>query len=185
MFEIFIGYLLGLSLAIPPGPINAIMANESMKSPLHGTSVGAGAMTADFIFFLIVYFARLEIPSWIYPYLYMIGGIIMLFMALSVLRAKERKTNRKGNYFIGLSIGLSNPFQIFWWLTAGIFFINEFTYISLIGFFLGILTWILVFPYGMYRLTKKYAGYVKIVSFAILLIFSILMFYYAFLNFSF
>ncbi len=183
MFEILIGYLLGLSLAIPPGPINAIMANESMKSPLHGTSVGTGAMTADFIFFLIVYFARFEIPSWLYPYLYMIGGGIMLFMAYNVLRTNERTTNKRGNYFIGLSIGLSNPFQIFWWLTAGIFFINEFSYISLIGFFLGILTWIFIFPYGMNRLTKKYSYHVKIISFIILLIFALLMFYYAILNF--
>lgn len=46
-----VGVILGLSIAAPPGPMNALIANSSLKSPLHGTSVGAGAMTADLFSF--------------------------------------------------------------------------------------------------------------------------------------
>ncbi|MCG2910363.1 MAG: LysE family translocator, partial [Sulfolobales archaeon] len=34
------GILLGLSMAAPPGPVNAMIANEALKSPLHGTATG-------------------------------------------------------------------------------------------------------------------------------------------------
>lgn len=45
------GLALGLSLAAPPGPVNSVIASESLRSKIHGVSVGLGAMTADFVFF--------------------------------------------------------------------------------------------------------------------------------------
>ncbi len=47
------GLALGLSLAAPPGPVNSVIASESLRSKIHGVSVGLGAMTADFVFFSI------------------------------------------------------------------------------------------------------------------------------------
>jgi threonine/homoserine/homoserine lactone efflux protein len=47
-YSLIAGILIGLSLAVPPGPINAIIAAESVKkSYLDGIKVGLGAMTAD------------------------------------------------------------------------------------------------------------------------------------------
>ena len=55
MFEVYslvAGIAIGLSLAVPPGPMNALIAAESVKrSYVDGIKLGMGAMTADAIFF--------------------------------------------------------------------------------------------------------------------------------------
>ncbi|MEM0140506.1 MAG: LysE family transporter [Thermoplasmatales archaeon] len=173
------GYLLGLSLSAPPGPVNAIMMNESSKSALHGASVGAGAMTADAIFLAILYFVRSTIPHWIFEYLYILGAAYMLYLSVSVLKSKMPSRSQKGNYLVGISIGITNPFQIVWWITVGLFLIEKLTMISVLFFFLGIVTWITVFPLAVNRLGKEYAGLVKLLSFIVLVAFSALMIFYA------
>ncbi|MGC8636497.1 MAG: LysE family translocator, partial [Thermoprotei archaeon] len=37
---------MGFTLAAPPGPMNALIANEATRSAKKGSLVGAGAMTA-------------------------------------------------------------------------------------------------------------------------------------------
>ncbi|MGC8645864.1 MAG: LysE family translocator [Thermoplasmata archaeon] len=174
-----IGYLLGLSLSAPPGPVNAVIMNESSKSPLHGTSVGAGAMTADLIFLVILYTVKDAVPHWVFEYLYVIGAVYMLYLAASVLRSRMPSKSRKGNYIVGLSMGISNPFQILWWATVGFFLIERLTLLSVIFFFLGIVTWIVAFPLAMNRVGKVYGNAVKIFSFLVLVSFSALMIFYA------
>ncbi|MEL9914609.1 MAG: LysE family transporter [Thermoplasmatales archaeon] len=173
------GYLLGLSLAAPPGPVNAIIMNESSKSAFHGASVGAGAMTADAIFLVVLYFVKDSIPHWIFKYLYIVGAAYMLFLATSVLRAKMPSRSQRGNYLVGISVGITNPFQIVWWVTVGLFLIEKLTFISVLFFFLGIATWITVFPITVYRFGRDYTNVVKFVSFSVLVAFSALMIFYA------
>lgn len=178
-YSILFGYILGLSLAAPPGPVNAVMANESMKSKIHGTSVGAGAMTADLIFFLIIFQVRKFISQEVLKILYIIGGVYLLYLAYSILKASMSSKKPAGNFLIGLSMGLTNPFQITWWITVGIFMVNQFSIYSAIGFFLGIITWITIFPLGVSRLiTKRWTELVKIISSITVFAFSIIILYY-------
>ncbi len=51
--SLFSGLLLGYSLAVPPGPMNALIAAWSLRSFRHGFTVGVGAMSADFLLMLI------------------------------------------------------------------------------------------------------------------------------------
>jgi len=51
--SLFSGLLLGYSLAVPPGPMNALIAAWSLRSFRHGFAVGAGAMSADFLLMLL------------------------------------------------------------------------------------------------------------------------------------
>ncbi len=167
-----LGIILGLSLAGPPGAVNSIIANESLKSKMHGTSVGAGAMSADFTFFLIVYFLRSYINLGILKFIYIIGGLFMLYLGMAVLKSKMPSKSRKGNYFIGLSMGLTNPFQILWWLTAGFFLLKELSILSVAGLFSGIIIWIFTFPYAINRFGYKYEKYIKYISAFIIFIFA-------------
>ena len=173
-----IGFVLGLSLAAPPGPVNAIIMNESSKSVLHGSSVGAGAMTADFIFLVLLYFGRVIIPEWTFKYLYLFGGVVMIYLSISVLRSRMPSKTPKGNYFVGLSMGITNPFQIVWWVTVGLFLIQSMTLLSVGGFFFGLLTWIVLFPYTMNRVGSRYSPLLRIFSFIILIVFAGVMFFY-------
>ncbi len=164
-------------MAAPPGPVNAIMANEALRSKLHGSSVGFGAMTADFIFFLITFEIREIIPESFFIIFYFVGGGLMIFLSYVTLKAKVSNRSKKGNYFTGLAMGITNPYQISWWLTVGLFMINTFGISIIPFFFVGIIIWIFVFTSSINRLGNKYAKYVKIFSFIILLSFGIYMIY--------
>ena len=90
------GLMLGFSIAVPPGPVNATTAQKigSGKSWLSGFSVGCGAMTADAIFLLLTYLGWTRIisgnpssTSWSY----LAGGVIMtVFGALTILGLRKK-----------------------------------------------------------------------------------------------
>lgn len=182
IYSASLGLLLGLSLAAPPGPINAMIANESLNSFQKGFLVGLGAMTADAIFFFLTYYFERSIPLWILKYLYILGSLVMLFLAYKVLKTEQRSIGRKGNYLIGLSVGITNPYQILWWLTAGISMINLFSIYMIPGFFAGILIWIITFPFMIWKVSSRFKiqRFVKIFSFSILAIFSFMLAYQGF-----
>ncbi|MFA6789586.1 MAG: LysE family transporter, partial [Arcobacteraceae bacterium] len=48
------GMVLGFTAAIPLGPINLLIMNESLKSYKNGFFVGLGAMSADTTFLLLI-----------------------------------------------------------------------------------------------------------------------------------
>lgn len=178
LYVLLIGYVLGLSLAAPPGPINAIIMNESSKSMLHGTTVGAGAMTADLAFLIALYYGRIAIPPWTFKYLYIIGAAVLVYLSVSVIRSKMPSKTRGGNYLVGLTVGITNPFEVIWWVTAGLFLIERMTLLAVAGFFMGIVTWILAFPYAMNKVGSAYSPLLKVFSFLILLAFAGIMLFY-------
>ncbi|AWR97446.1 LysE family translocator [Acidianus sulfidivorans JP7] len=175
MLEEILGILIGLSMAAPPGPVNAIIANESLISKLHGSAVGLGAMTADFIFFLFTYFLRNIIPEFVIHLLYIIGGALMLYLTLLISKSKPSNRSKKGNYITGLAMGITNPYQITWWLTVGLFMIDEFNIAIIPSFFLGIIIWIFSFPFLINKVGTRYSKYIKIFSILVLLGFGIYM----------
>jgi len=172
-----LGIVMGLSIAAPPGPINAMMASESIKSHLHGTAVGAGAMTADFIFFWITYFFKSIIPSDVLIIFYFIGGAYMLYLAYGVLKIKGFTVTVKGSYIKGLTTALVNPYQISWWITFGIPMLQQFSLFIAPGFFTGILIWILTFPRIVNKIGENYVIWVRIFSFIVLLAFGVYILY--------
>ncbi|PYB68237.1 lysine transporter LysE [Thermoplasma sp. Kam2015] len=168
-----LGIAVGLSLTAPPGPVNSVIMSESMRSKVHGMSVGAGAMTADFIFFVIVYkFGRL-IPETYLHALYIIGALLLFYLSYSVLKSKSSQRTRGGNYAVGFSMGITNPFQILWWITVGLFFIRSFHILAIAGLFSGIVIWIVTFPLLMNRYAKRFEKYVKLFSFIVLFSFAV------------
>lgn len=149
------GVLLGYSLAVPPGPMNALIAAWSLRSFRHGFAVGAGAMSADFLLMLITagLYAFLKNLSQAYlaPF-YAAGGAFFLYLAYKIAQSSPpQKSSSAGQgplrgYLLGLSLGLVNPYQVGWWLTAGLSSIAQFGLEWAAGLFLAILTWITVFP---------------------------------------
>jgi len=101
----------------------------------------------------------------------------MIFLSYATLKAKVSNRSKKGNYFTGLIMGITNPYQISWWITVGLFMINEFGISIILPFFVGIIIWIFAFTTFINRLGNKYAKYVKIFSFIILLAFGLYMIY--------
>ncbi len=170
------GALLGLSLAAPPGPVNAVIAFEGAKRPLKGTLVGLGAMTSDFIYMLAVLYLGTLIPEWAKRYFFLIGGFVMAILAWMIWRSEGRTEGGGGHYapyLKGLTMGLTNPYQMGWWVTAGLSSISLFGPAFIVGFFLGISLWITVFPMAMnkgaYFGGERFIYAVKVFSVLILL----------------
>ncbi|AWR99569.1 LysE family transporter [Metallosphaera hakonensis] len=167
------GLALGLSLAAPPGPVNSVIASESLRSKIHGVSVGLGAMTADFVFFLLTLIFGNFLPKDVRYAFYLIGGGLMIWLAFGVLKSSMSRRTPRANYVTGLTMGLTNPFQITWWLTSGLFMIQEFGLFVIPGFFGGIVIWITLFPLTVNRYGKRLSRIIKIASFVILLLFGL------------
>lgn len=172
------GMLFGLALAAPPGPMNAIIAEESvLRGWFAGFKAGFGALTADFCFFLLALIGAVTIIDAI-PRLRAamvgIGGLLMLYFAYDAVRetafvTQETVGTGKG-FWKALVLALTNPYQIVFWLTVGIGLlrpgtVDVFAHVPvvndtltgllvittgspaiLIGLFLGILCWIVLFP---------------------------------------
>ena len=163
------GVVLGLSIAAPPGPVNATAAYEvGTKSWLSGWLVELGATTGDGIFFVLTYYGLTKLIAggrWS-QVLFLIGGLVLLFLSYSTIRhaklttINRSKSSKKSPYLLGLSVAMTNPYQIIWWITVGVGMVSNFGLSILFGLFTGILAWTItyttVLSVGLSRYQKAY-----------------------------
>ena len=131
------GVVFGVALAAPPGPMNAIIAEESvLRGWFAGFKAGLGAMSADAIFFVL---AALGVVAFVERFplvraaMVGVGGILMLYFAYDA--ATDLQSSFRGSLDVdpdegaaGATTGfrkafvlaLTNPYQILFWLTIGV-----------------------------------------------------------------
>ena len=129
------GVVFGLALAAPPGPMNAVIAEESVNNGwFAGARTGLGAMTADAVFFVgsllgVVTFVE-RFPT-IRAAMVGVGGVLMLYFAYGAARdaAGDVETVPSGDgpaaraatgFRKAFVLALTNPYQILFWLTIGV-----------------------------------------------------------------
>lgn len=177
MYELLIGLLLGFSLAAPPGPMNALIAAESMRGFRRGVVTGLGAMSADAVLGAVVYFARSVVDVHEYVrVIYALGcGVVAYFGVRLLVRRPEGPepiAPPARTFASAFVLGVSNPFQILWWLTAGLAFAYLGGALLFVGLFGAIAVWIVAFPAvvsaGASRAPRAVPG-VRLVSGAVLL----------------
>ncbi|WP_062356703.1 LysE family transporter [Bacillus kwashiorkori] len=125
---IFVSYiLLGLSLAAPIGPINAAQLDKGIKHGfVHSWFVGLGAMIADGIFMLLIFFGVvhfLEIP-FMQTFLWLFGFFVLVYTGIESIAKTGQITNTSDrnaesvwkSFFSGFFISLFNPLSILFWL---------------------------------------------------------------------
>ena len=125
------GVLFGLAVAAPPGPMNAVIAEESvLRGWSAGFRAGLGAMTADIAFFLLALVGVISIvdrlPT-LRSVMMAIGGLLMLYFAYGALhgtrttfRPDEQLEEDSKGFWKALALALTNPYQILFWLTIGV-----------------------------------------------------------------
>ncbi|WP_138006979.1 LysE family translocator [Halalkalirubrum salinum] len=125
------GVVFGIALAAPPGPMNAIIAEESvLRGWSAGFRAGLGAMTADIVFFVLALFGAVSaverFPT-LRGVMVAIGGVLMLYFAYGAARsATETFRATAGSDETGKGfqkafvLALTNPYQIIFWLTIGV-----------------------------------------------------------------
>ena len=201
------GVVLGLSLAAPPGPMNAVIAEESVVRGVRaGMSAGLGAMSADACFLVLAWVGVatvLQDAPRLQGALLAIGGLLLLLFAFDAVRDARRFTPDAeasgGRGFVkAFSLSLTNPFQLLWWLTVGVTLLDPRTMtLSLgpieatiatgspaivAGFFAGIGIWITAFPAALVALGRRIDGFAPLValgSAAVLAAFGLLFLYRA------
>lgn len=174
------GLVLGFSLCVPPGPMNALIAARSATAWKAGLYTGLGALTADAILGVLVFsFQSIVDLSALIRWIYALGSIVMLVLAFLILRPhrSERPVAPAdvAVYSQGVVVGLSNPFQIIWWLTAGV----AFAYVGgaplFVGLFGAIVVWVVVFPWLIRSGTERYPAiepWIRYVSAALMVVFA-------------
>ena len=170
------GAAFGLALAAPPGPMNAIIAEESVRGGWKaGFVTGLGAMSADILFFGlalagVVTFVR-EFSA-LQDALFLVGGVLMLYFAYGAIRGARTdfrgdSVPKRRGFTKAFALSVSNPYQILFWLTAGVGLLTPGTvdvlsYVSgslagilvvetgspalVAGLFVGVAGWIVGFP---------------------------------------
>jgi len=127
------GIVFGLALAAPPGPMNAIIAEESVvRGWLSGFIAGLGAMTADAVFLvlaLVGVVAVIEALPLLRAGMIGAGGVLMLYFASEAVgdarasfRASEETapTGESRGFRKAFVLALTNPYQVLFWLTIGV-----------------------------------------------------------------
>ncbi len=133
---LFAGVVFGVALAAPPGPMNAIIAEESVvRGWLAGFTAGLGAMTADACFFLLALVGIVTVvqeqPT-LRGLMILAGGGLMLYFAYGAVGDAQAQfsseTDATGDHESTTGRGfqkafvlaLTNPYQIAFWLTVGV-----------------------------------------------------------------
>lgn len=124
------GVIFGLALAAPPGPMNAIIAEESvLRGWSAGFRAGLGAATADACFLAL---ASIGVVAFVKRFALVraamvgTGGVLMLYFAYGAVRDARRAfvlddTIEAGKGFRkAFTLALTNPYQILFWLTVGV-----------------------------------------------------------------
>jgi len=128
---VLVGVVFGFVLAAPPGPMNAVIAEESvLRGWTAGFRAGTGAMLADALFFVTAYVGAVAVVAespLVRDVLYLLGGALMLFFAAGA--AQDARAARSFTHDVdadsagfrkAFALALTNPYQIAFWLTVGV-----------------------------------------------------------------
>jgi threonine/homoserine/homoserine lactone efflux protein len=168
------GLALGVSLAAPPGPVTALMAQEvARRGASAGARVGLGATTADGCFFLLALagaIAVLASQPVVLGALSLAGMALLLFYARSAWRSARQplQVPRAGpaGFRTGFLAAATSPFNLAWWVGPGSVLIASAGLLLAAGLFAGILAWIALFALGLERLGRRVPRFQEAVAYA-------------------
>jgi threonine/homoserine/homoserine lactone efflux protein len=193
---VLVGAVFGLAIAAPPGPMNAVIAEESvLRGWAAGFRAGLGAMAADVCFFVLALFGAVTIvqrvPT-VRGVAFAVGGLLMLYFAYGAARdateSAEMPTEESRGFRKAFMLAITNPFQIAFWLTigigllepghidvlgalpvdglSGILVVSTGSPVLLVGFFGGIAAWVVGFPATLVAAERRAAGVGSAVAYA-------------------
>jgi len=147
-----VGFVLGLTGAMAPGPLLTVTITESARRGGHvGPLVILGHGILEFFLLLLIVFGfgSFLANRVLYTVVSFLGGIAILCMGISIMRglpayrleaAAERSGKGLHPVLAGIVISLSNPYWFIWWLTIGmgyVMFARGLGLAGIIAFFTG------------------------------------------------
>jgi threonine/homoserine/homoserine lactone efflux protein len=171
------GAALGVSIAAPPGPVTAAAVQRvAWRSWLSGWLVMAGATVSDGVFFVLTYFgvARLvDVEE--RGVLFVLGGVLMLYLAFATAskvrpalmawpQGAPASPSGRSSFMVGLTMGLTNPYQLGWWVAIGASMVANYGLSIAAGFFAGIVCWTLVLTATVHSGVRRYQRLAPIIA---------------------
>ncbi len=169
ILAILLGLWLGLSLAAPPGPMNALIAKESSRhGAWSGIRVGMGAPVADVIYLVILLFGLGSILD--HPVVIRVaagaGALLMAYFAVQTWkgRAGAEAADQPATFLAGLAAALTNPYQVAWWLSGGFVFLQAQGLWGVGGLLMGIFGWVVAFSFMMAHGASRWTWFAPAVA---------------------
>ena len=148
--SVALGTLLGLSLAVPPGAVNALILREATRhGAWAGVRAGLPAPVLDTAYLLLVLFGlgRLLEQAEALPYLAAAGGLLMAYLAWDTARLRAAGPAPPVGAWAAATVTLTNPFQYAWWLSAGAAFLAALGAWGAVGFVAAVFGWVVAFSH--------------------------------------
>jgi threonine/homoserine/homoserine lactone efflux protein len=149
------GALLGLSLAAPPGPVTAIMANAALRGRVRESFLTAcGAICADFSWLSLAVLgaiAYLDRHPRVVGAMGLAGAALLLWMAWGTWKAARsglHENHTPGSWKLGYMTVLTSPFSMAWWLANGTLLYASWGPPGIAGMFLSLLIYSAAFSYA-------------------------------------
>lgn len=125
---LFLGSVVAISLTgvMMPGPVTAVTIAKGYRHRKAGALValGHGVIELPLIVLLYFGFARFFETTEVRIVVGLVGGLMLLWMALSILKTKPlaisaRHDSPRGSVVAGVVTTSSNPYFFLWWATVG------------------------------------------------------------------
>lgn len=166
------GALLGISIAAPPGPVMAIMANASMRGRIRESLLTAcGGISGDVLWLALAILgaiAYLGAHTHVVGVLGLAGGALLLWMAWSTWRAARaglHASSLPGSWKLGFFTVLTSPFSLAWWLANGTLLYTAWGWSGIGGFFVAGALYAVAFSYAFRWLGGRAASAVLWVAY--------------------
>jgi len=166
------GALLGLSLAAPPGPVIAIMANAAMRGRVRESLLTAfGAISADFTWLTlavlgaIAYLGRHPRAVGVMG---LAGAALLLWMAWGTWKSAREglhESHTPGSWKLGYMTVLTSPFSVAWWLANGTLLFTAWGLPGIVGLFASLFGYSAAFSYAFRWLGARTARAVVAVAY--------------------
>ena len=123
--------VLGLGAGITPGPLLGLIINETLRGGWRaGVLVAIAPIIADAAIIGLTFTLFLQLPTFIFPVLGIVGGCYVLFLGWETLQtpsevsiAAAEQAENAGNAWSslrkGLIVNMLNPHPYLFWLTVG------------------------------------------------------------------
>ncbi len=147
-----VGFILGLTGAMAPGPLLTVTITESAKRGGHvGPLVvlGHGILEIILLLLIIIGLGSVLASRTLYTIFSFCGGIVMIWMSIGIMKSlpgyelsADARASGKGLHPVvaGIVISLSNPYWFIWWLTIGmgyVMFAKGLGLTGILAFFIG------------------------------------------------
>ena len=135
--------LISLSGVMMPGPVFAVTLDRGAKSQFAGIQVAVGHALIEIPLILLIYygFAPFFQDALVQKVLYLVGGAVLVWMGVGMLRARGKAIKKGGDLprnsiLAGATTTALNPLFILWWVTIGSMLTMKSLSFGLIGFVL-------------------------------------------------